>query len=50
MSKNGFSSVSACGGCCGISCYNGTVDTEENLSNDDFENYIICLFEKFVWS
>lgn len=37
--KNRFSRMSACDACLGISCYNGTVDREENVSNDDFENY-----------
>ena len=37
--KNDLSCVSACGGCCGIGCHNGTVDIEENVSDDDIENY-----------
>ena len=44
--KSGLSCVSACVGCCGVGYYNGTVDIEENISDDDIENYD-NLFEKF---
>ena len=30
--------MSVCGGCYGIVCYNGTVDAEENVSDDDIGN------------
>ena len=36
-----------CSGSCGIGCYNGTVDIEENVSDDDIEKYD-NLFEKFI--
>ena len=46
--KNGLSCVrSTCGGCFAIGCYNGTMDIEKNVSNDDIENYN-NLFEKFI--
>ena len=35
-----------CSGCCGTGCYNGTVDIEEHVSDDDIEKYD-NLFEKF---
>ena len=38
--------MSACRGCCGIGCYNGKVDIEEDVSDNDIENYD-HLFEKF---
>ena len=44
--KNGLSCLSACRGCCGIGCYNGIADIEENVSDDDIENYD-NLLEKF---
>ena len=37
--------MSTCGGCRGINCYNGTIDREENVFNNNFENYD-NLFEK----
>ena len=38
--------MSACGGCRETECYNETVEREETVSNDDFENYD-NLMEKF---
>ena len=37
--------MSACGGCRGINCYNGTIEKDKNVFNDNFENYD-NLFEK----
>ena len=37
--------MSACGGCRGINCYNGTIERDKNVFNENFENYD-NLFEK----
>ena len=44
--KNALSCASACCGCCRTGCYNGTLDIEENVFDDDIENYD-NLFKKF---
>ena len=36
---SGLSCVSACGVCRETECYNETVEREETVSSDDFENY-----------
>ena len=46
--QNGLSCLSACGGCRGIGCYNGTADTKGYVSDDHLENYCNLFENSFV--